>query len=114
LCALAHRSPARRVLSCSGTKAFQGNPAQHLYEEIIMKYPLLLAIAAALSLSACEKTVNNPPPKVETPEAVAVPVPVPVQGPQGEPGPAGAKGEPGAPGPEGKPAQPAPPPPENK
>ncbi len=82
-----------------------------------MKYALLLAVAAALSLSACEKTVNNPPPKVDEPAAVAVPVPVPVpvQGPQGEPGPSGAKGEPGPEGAPGKPADaPPPPPPEQR
>ncbi|MES2263311.1 MAG: collagen-like protein [Pseudomonadota bacterium] len=72
-----------------------------------MKYPILAAAIAALTLSACEKTVNNPPPVVETPApaavAVPVPVPVPVPGPKGEPGAPGAQGAPGAAGPEGKP-----------
>ncbi|NRR28632.1 hypothetical protein HSX11_00225 [Oxalobacteraceae bacterium] len=72
-----------------------------------MKYAFLLtAIAASLTLTACEKTINNPPPKVDAPATVAVPVPVPVPGPAGEPGApgaTGATGAPGAPGPEGKP-----------
>jgi hypothetical protein len=56
-----------------------------------MKYSILLAAVAALSLTACEKTVtNNPPP--ETPAAVAVPGP---QGPAGTPGPQGEPGKPG-------------------
>jgi hypothetical protein len=53
-----------------------------------MKYSILIAAVAALSLTACEKTVNNNPP-VETPAAVAVP------GPQGPAGPAGEPGKPG-------------------
>lgn len=71
-----------------------------------MKYAFLLtAIAASLTLSACEKTINNPPPKVDAPATVAVPVPVPVPvpGPAGEPGAPGATGATGAPGADGKP-----------
>lgn len=56
-----------------------------------MKYSILIAAVAALSLTACEKTVNNNPP-ADAPAAVAVPGP---QGPAGEPG---APGEPGKPG----------------
>jgi len=59
---------------------------------------VLLAAVAALALSACEKTVNNPPP-AETPAVVPVPVPGPA-------GPAGPQGEPGAPAP-ATPADPA-------
>ena len=54
-----------------------------------MKISILIAALAALSLTACEKTVTNNPP-ADTPAAVAVPVPVP--------GPAGPAGEPGKPG----------------
>lgn len=69
-----------------------------------MKLPMLLAaVAAALSLTACERTTVNNPPVVETPAPAAVPVPVPVPGP---PGPQGAPGEPGAPGPQGEPGKP--------
>jgi len=53
-----------------------------------MKYSILIAAVAALSLTACEKTVNNNPP-ADTPAAVAVP------GPQGPAGPAGEPGKPG-------------------
>lgn len=59
-----------------------------------MKYSILIAALAALSLTACEKTVNNNPP-AEAPAAVAVPGP---QGPAGEPGAPGTPGEPGKPG----------------
>jgi hypothetical protein len=115
LCAPTHGWTGRRALSWPGITPFPADPAQLLYEETTMKYALLLAAAAALSLSACEKTVNNPPPKVDEPAAVAVPVPVPVPGPQGEPGPSGAKGEPGPEGAPGKPADaPPPPPPEQR
>ncbi|KQV84916.1 hypothetical protein ASD15_07165 [Massilia sp. Root351] len=80
-----------------------------------MKISILLAtVAAALTLTACEKTTVNNPPAVETPAPAAVPVPVP-----GPPGPQGAPGEPGKAGdtlivvPDApKPAEePAPPPP---
>lgn len=82
-----------------------------------MKLSILLATAAAaLTLSACEKTTVNNPPVVETPTPAPAATPVPVPGP---PGPQGAPGEPGKPGdtlivvPEApKPAEePAPPPP---
>ncbi|WP_157201650.1 hypothetical protein [Massilia sp. Root418] len=82
-----------------------------------MKLSILLATAAAaLTLSACEKTTVNNPPAVETPTPAPAAVPVPVPGP---PGPQGAPGEPGKPGdtlivvPDApKPAEePAPPPP---
>jgi hypothetical protein len=56
-----------------------------------MKISILIAAVAALSLTACEKTVNNNPP-ADTPAAVAVP------GPQGPAGSPGAPGEPGKPG----------------
>jgi|EP01034_Spumella_vulgaris_P032390 hypothetical protein len=85
-----------------------------------MKISILLAtVAAALTLTACEKTTVNNPPVVETPTPAPAAVPVPVPGP---PGPQGAPGAPGEPGKAGdtlivvpdapKPAEePAPPPP---
>jgi hypothetical protein len=85
-----------------------------------MKLSILLATAAAaLALSACEKTTVNNPPAVETPAPAPAAVPVPVPGPPGPQGAPGAQGEPGKPGdtlivvPDAaKPAQePAPPPP---
>jgi len=66
------------------------------------KFSLLItALAAAVSLSACDRpsVVNNPPP---SPTAVPVPVPVPtpstVPGPPGPQGEQGKTGAPGAPG----------------
>jgi hypothetical protein len=64
-----------------------------------MKTTILLALLAAIGLTACEKTVTNNPP----PATVEKPVPVPVPGP---PGPEGAKGEPGTPGQPGEPGKP--------
>ena len=86
-----------------------------------MKISILLATAAAaLTLTACEKTTVNNPPVVETPTPAPATTPVPVPGPPGPQGAPGAPGEPGKPGgdtlivvPDApKPAEePAPPPP---
>ena len=82
-----------------------------------MKLPMLMAaVAAALTLTACERTTVNNPPVVETPAPAAVPVPVPVPGPPGPQGPQGAPGPQGEPGKPGdttivvpdRPAEPAP------
>jgi len=68
-----------------------------------MKLPVLMAaVAAALSLTACERTTVNNPPVVETPAPAPVAVPVPVPGP---PGPQGPQGAPGTPGPQGEPGK---------
>jgi hypothetical protein len=61
---------------------------------------LLTAVAAALTLTACERTTVNNPPVVETPAPAPAAVPVPV------PGPPGPQGAPGAPGPQGEPGKP--------
>jgi hypothetical protein len=71
-------------------------PRQPFKGIIMKKYSFILAIIAAFSLSACEKTVNNPAPVAAAPETVVVPVAV--AGPAGEPGKAGADGATGSSG----------------
>jgi len=50
-------------------------------EDHIMKYPVLLAMVAALSLSACQKKLDDQPPKPE----VATPAPTPAPDMKSEP-----------------------------
>ena len=70
-----------------------------------MKYSLLAALLAVLSLSACEKTTVVPAPANNTPTPVVIQPTetVPVPGPAGAPGATGNTGAAGVTGAEGAP-----------